>query len=158
MIEVGRICVKTAGREAGKYCVVLDVLEDGLVLVTGPKAVTNVKRRKCSIHHIEPTPETIKVKKNATDDEVIGAYKQSGVFKKLELREPSAKDIEKAKDSERKRATAAKTKPKAEKKEEPKVEEKSKAEEKKPEPKKEEPKKEKKPAAKKKTEKKAKKK
>ena len=56
MIEVGRICMKTAGREAGKFCVVLDVLEDGLVLVTGPKAATTVKRRKCSIHHIEPDP------------------------------------------------------------------------------------------------------
>jgi len=167
MIEVGRICVKTAGREAGKYCVVVDVLDDGMVLVTGPKAATHVKRRKCSIHHIEPTPETVKVKKNATDDEVIAAYKQTGVFKKLELKEPNAKDIEKAKDSERKRATAAKTEKKqakpAEKKDETKVEEKvkkeetPKTEEKKAEPRKEEPQTEKKPAVKKKTKKKAKK-
>ncbi len=135
MIEVGRICVKTAGREAGKYCVIVDVMDDGMVMVTGPKAVTSVKRRKSSIHHVEPTPETIKIKKNAADEEVIAAYKQSGLFAKLGVKEPTAKDIEKAKDAERKRATAAKTKPKAEeKKEEPKAEAK---EEKKAEPKKE---------------------
>ena len=141
MIEVGRICVKTAGREAGKFCVIVDVLDDGMVLVTGPKAVTKVKRRMASIHHVEPTPETIKIKKNATDDEVIAAYKQGGLFKKLGVGEPTAKDVEKAKDAERKRATANKTKPK-EAEEKPKEEE-PKAE-KKEEHKKAEPHKEKK--------------
>ncbi len=144
MINVGRICMKTAGRESGKFCVVLDVLEDGFVLVTGPKAATTVKRRKCSIHHIEPTPETVKIKKNASDDEVLAVYKNEGLFKKLDVKEPGAKDVEKAKDAERKRATKAKeekTKPKAEKKDE-KPEEKK--EETKAEPK-EEPKEEKKP-------------
>jgi len=141
MINVGRICMKTAGRESGKFCVVLDVLEDGFVLVTGPKAATTVKRRKCSIHHIEPTPETVKIKKNASDDEVLAVYKNEGLFKKLDVKEPGAKDVEKAKDAERKRATKAKeekTKPKAEKKDE-------KPEEKKEEKPKDEPKEEKKP-------------
>lgn len=108
MIEVGRVCVKTAGREAGKFCVILDVLKDGFVLVTGPKAATRVKKRKCSIHHIEPTPVTVKIKKNATDDEVMAAYKQGNVFKKLSIKEPTAKDIEKARDAERKRLAKAK--------------------------------------------------
>ncbi len=141
MIEVGRVCMKTAGREAGKFCVILDVMEDGYVLVTGPKAATTVKRRKCSLHHVEPTPETVKIKKNATDDEVLAAYKQAGLFSKFGTKEPTAKDVEKAKDAERKRATKAKeekAKPKAEKKED-------KPEEKKAEPKKEEIKKEEKP-------------
>lgn len=159
MIDVGRICMKTAGRESGKFCVILDVLEDGFVLVTGPKAATAVKRRKCSIHHIEPTPETVKIKKNASDDEVLAAYKKDGLFKKLDVKEPGAKDVEKAKDAERKRATAAKTakeKPKAEKKpeekkEETKAEPKEEPKEEKPEPKAE--KKEEKPKEEKKTEK-----
>ncbi|UCD03466.1 MAG: 50S ribosomal protein L14e [Candidatus Aenigmatarchaeota archaeon] len=178
MIDVGRICMKTAGRESGKFCVILDVLEDGFVLVTGPKAATTVKRRKCSIHHVEPTPEAVKIKKNATDDEVLAVYKKDGLFEKLGVKAPSAKDIEKAKDAERKRiagAKAAKEKPKPEKpapekKEEPKKEEPKEApKEEKPEPKPEkkgkpkpekkghkpkERKPEKKPAAKKKTEKK----
>ncbi len=160
MIDVGRICMKTAGRESGKFCVILDVLEDGFVLVTGPKAATTVKRRKCSIHHVEPTPETVKIKKNASDDEVLAEYKKAGLFKKLDVREPTAKDVEKAKEAERKRATAAKAakeKPKAENKPEKKKEAKAEPkeepkEEKKPEPKaekKEEKPKEKKPEKKK---------
>ncbi|MBN1896926.1 MAG: 50S ribosomal protein L14e [Candidatus Aenigmarchaeota archaeon] len=153
MIEVGRICMKTAGREAGRFCVVLDVLEDGFVLVTGPKAATTVKRRKCSIHHVEPTPETVKIKKNATDHEVLSAYKAAGIYKKLEVKEPSAKDVEKAAAAEKKRATGPKPKSqKAEEKAEEKPKEapiEKKAE--KPEPKKakaEKPKAVKKPAAK----------
>ena len=36
-IEVGRICVKQVGRENGKKCVVIDVMDKSFVLVTGPK-------------------------------------------------------------------------------------------------------------------------
>ena len=48
MLEVGRICLKTAGREAGSYCVVLKKVDKEFVLVTGPRAVTSVRRRRCS--------------------------------------------------------------------------------------------------------------
>ncbi len=143
MIDVGRICVKTAGREAGKFCVVVDVLEDRFVMVSGPRAVTNVKRRKCNIDHLEPTPEVIKIKKNASDDEIIGAYKHEGIFKKLGKEPPSAKDIEHAKEAERKRAVAKKEKPKAEEKKEEKKPEKPPEPEKKPEKKEHKEKKEK---------------
>ncbi len=152
MLNVGRICVKTAGREAGKFCVIVDVLEDGFVLVTGPKVVTSVKRRKCNVDHLEPTPEVIKIDKNASDDAVMGAYKKNDVFGKMKVEQPTAKDIESAKESERKRLAMKKEEPKAkpaEKKPEAKVEKK----EEKKEPHKEK-KTEKKEAEKKKPEKK----
>lgn len=60
-IEVGRICVKTAGREAGKYCVVVDIVDENFVIITGPKDVTGVKRRRCNIKHLEPTPEKVDI-------------------------------------------------------------------------------------------------
>jgi large subunit ribosomal protein L14e len=122
MIEVGRVCMKTAGRESGKFCTIADVLGDGMVLITGPKAATGVKRRKCSIHHLEPTPLTIKIKKNAGDEEILAAYKHAGVFQKIGIKEPGAKEIEASKDAERKRLTEAKTAHKAEKKVETAVE------------------------------------
>jgi large subunit ribosomal protein L14e len=112
MFDVGRICVKTAGRETGKFCVIVDVLEKGFVMVTGPRAVTNVKRRKCNIDHLEPTPQVIKLGKNASDDDVISAYKKDGMFEKFQVKPPSEKDIAEAKESERKRLAAAKEKPK----------------------------------------------
>jgi len=53
-IEVGRICVKIAGREAGRKCVIVDIIDENYVLITGPKQLTGVKRRRCNINHIEP--------------------------------------------------------------------------------------------------------
>jgi len=77
-VEVGRICVKTLGREAGKKCVIVDVIDKNFVLITGPQTVTKVKRRKANIAHIEPTTEKIEITRGATDEEIAGALKSAG--------------------------------------------------------------------------------
>jgi len=77
-IEVGRICVKTYGREAGKKCVIVDVIDKNFVLVTGPTSVNKVKRRKANVNHIEPTQEKIEIKRSATDEEIVNALKSAG--------------------------------------------------------------------------------
>ena len=69
-MEVGRICVKLVGRETGRKCVVVDVVDKNFVLSTGPKSVTGVRRRRTNVDHLEPTPESVEVKKGAADDEV----------------------------------------------------------------------------------------
>ncbi|HUK50699.1 MAG TPA: 50S ribosomal protein L14e [Terriglobales bacterium] len=69
-IEVGRVCVKLLGREAGKKCVVVDVVDKNFVLITGPKSVTGVRRRRTNVDHLEPTAEQVEVKKGAADDDV----------------------------------------------------------------------------------------
>ncbi len=74
-IEIGRICVKLYGREAGKKCVVIDIIDENFVLVTGPKNLSGVKRRKVNINHIEPTDKKINIRKGATDEEVLEAIK-----------------------------------------------------------------------------------
>ncbi|WP_456482836.1 50S ribosomal protein L14e [Methanopyrus kandleri] len=79
-IEVGRICVKTAGREAGKYCVVVDIVDENFVIVTGPKDVTGVKRRRCNIKHLEPTPEKVDIDRGASDEEVKEALEEAGLL------------------------------------------------------------------------------
>jgi large subunit ribosomal protein L14e len=76
-IEVGRICVKLLGREAGKKCVVVDVIDKNFALVTGPKSVTGVRRRRTNVDHLEPTSEAVEVKKGAADDEVEKALSKS---------------------------------------------------------------------------------
>ena len=68
--EVGRVCVKLSGRETGKKCVIVDVVDKNFVLVTGPKKVTGVRRRRTNVDHLEPTPEVVELKKGAADDEV----------------------------------------------------------------------------------------
>ncbi|HVP41438.1 MAG TPA: 50S ribosomal protein L14e [Candidatus Krumholzibacteriaceae bacterium] len=77
-IEVGRICVKTHGREAGKKCIIVDVIDKNFVLVTGPKGINKVKRRKVNVNHIEPTQEKIEIKRGVADEEIIDALKSAG--------------------------------------------------------------------------------
>ena len=47
-IEVGRVCVKTAGREAGEKCVIVDVIDEKFVEVVG----ASVKNRRCNMDYI----------------------------------------------------------------------------------------------------------
>ena len=128
-LNVGRVCIKTVGREAGKYCVVLkkstdEKSKDSFVLITGPKLLTDVKRRKCNVDHLEPTQHILEIKEDATDEEVIEAYKKAGLITKFNLKLPSAAEVkaEKAK-PEKKEEKPKKEKPaekvKAKKEEKP---------------------------------------
>lgn len=74
VIEVGRVCVKLAGHEAGKRCVVVDVLDNVFVVVSGP----GVKRRRCNIAHLEPLQQKVDVAKGASDEEVKLALEALG--------------------------------------------------------------------------------
>lgn len=76
--EVGRICIKLLGREAGRKCVVVDVTDKSFVLITGPKQVTGVRRRRANINHVEPLQDTIEIKRGASDEEVMEALKTAG--------------------------------------------------------------------------------
>ncbi|MCS7096193.1 MAG: 50S ribosomal protein L14e [Nitrososphaerota archaeon] len=82
-IEVGRICVKVAGREAGIKCVIVDVIDKNFVLVTGPKSITGVKRRRSNINHLEPLAQKVDIKRGASDEEVIEALKQKGLLEEM---------------------------------------------------------------------------
>lgn len=76
-IEVGRICVKLRGREAGRKCVVVDIIDDKFVLITGPRQLTGVKRRRVNINHIEPTDMKVDIDKGAGDDDVLKAIENA---------------------------------------------------------------------------------
>ncbi len=93
-IEVGRICVKIAGREAGRKCVIVDIIDENFVLVTGPKEVSGVKRRRANINHIEPLDKKIDIKKGASDNEVLEALKNAGLIEFMKERvKPEIKPI-----------------------------------------------------------------
>jgi large subunit ribosomal protein L14e len=63
------VCVKTQGREKGHKCVIIDVIDRNFVVVTGP----DVKRRRVNMDHIIPLDETVVIRRNAPDEEVVGA-------------------------------------------------------------------------------------
>ncbi len=68
MFEIGRICMKIAGRDAGKMAVVIDVLDDNYVMLDG-----QTRRRKCNIEHLELIDKVVKIKKDASNKEVVAA-------------------------------------------------------------------------------------
>lgn len=74
MFEIGRVCVKIAGRDAGSKCVVIDVLDLNFVMVDG-----QTRRRKCNLRHLEPLETIVKVRKNASNAEVVTALKEAGI-------------------------------------------------------------------------------
>jgi len=77
-IEVGRICVKQGGRECCAKCVIIDVMDKSYVLVTVPKKVTGLKRRRANINHLMPLEDKIEVKRGASEDEVAAALEDAG--------------------------------------------------------------------------------
>ena len=113
MIKVGRLIVKLAGRDAGLKVVIVDILEEGYILVDG-----QVRRRKCNILHVEPLDKIIKIKKGASHEEIVEALKTIGV----EVKKKKKKD--KVKTEKPKKQRKANKKPEVE--EETPVEEKKK--------------------------------
>jgi len=107
--------MKTAGREAGRYCVILKKLDSKFVLVTGPKFVTGVKRRKCNINHLEPLMEKINIKEDASDEDVFKAYETHNIFEKLSLEKPKEIPKEKPPEEKPKEVKPKRTEPKKEK-------------------------------------------
>jgi large subunit ribosomal protein L14e len=73
MLEIGRICVKIAGRDAGLKCVIVEQLDDNYVLIDG-----ETRRRKCNIGHLEPLDQTIELKKGASHADVAKAFEKLG--------------------------------------------------------------------------------
>ncbi len=86
-VEVGRICQKVAGRESGKKCVVVDVMDKSFVLITGPKSLTGVKRKRVNIGHIMPLEDKLDIKRGASDDEVKSTLEAAGKLE--EMKQPA---------------------------------------------------------------------
>jgi large subunit ribosomal protein L14e len=82
-IEVGRICVKQVGRDTAKKCVVIDMMDKSFVLVTGPKKITGIKRRRVNINHVLPLQDKVEVKRGASDEEVTQALEAAGKLQEM---------------------------------------------------------------------------
>jgi large subunit ribosomal protein L14e len=74
MYEIGRLCVKIAGRDAGKKCLVVDILENGFVMIDG-----QTRRKRCNTKHLEPLDKVLKIKKEEGTSEVAMHLKKEGI-------------------------------------------------------------------------------
>lgn len=77
-LEVGAVCIKTRGREAGKKAVILEFDKKTGFAVIGGK---HVKRRKCNIMHLVPTgeklnPKSVEIKKPREKKKASGEKKE----------------------------------------------------------------------------------
>ena len=110
MIEIGRTAVKLAGRDAGKKCVIVDILDNNFVLIDGA-----VRRRKCNIKHLEFLAETVKINKSASHSEACKALGIEVAEKKSKTAAAKPKQVRKVKTP--KVEAKKKSKPKESKKE-----------------------------------------
>ncbi len=83
VIEVGRLCVKVAGREAGRKCVVVRIIDKNFVEITGPKELTGVRRRRANVKHLVPLPVKIDISEGADDSEVLEALTAAAIYEEL---------------------------------------------------------------------------
>lgn len=93
-MKVGDVCVKVAGRDAGRVCVVIDILEDNRVLVDG-----ETRRRKVNPAHLVLIGKQARVEKGASHEKVLEAITGA---KEIELakiveKKPGVKDTQKSK-------------------------------------------------------------
>ena len=79
---IGRVVVKLSGKEAGKYGVIVDQINDNFVLIDG-----NFKRRKSNLMHLELTDKVLDIKKGASTSEVREAMNKA----KLKVTTPRTK-------------------------------------------------------------------
>ena len=90
MIDIGRLCVKTAGRDAGKEALIVEVLDKNFVLIDG-----NTRRRKTNVDHLELLPKKAELKKGASHEEVQKALKSLGVDAETKAAARTKKAVEK---------------------------------------------------------------
>jgi large subunit ribosomal protein L14e len=101
MFEPGRLCVKIAGRDAGKTCVIVKRVDDLIVLIDG-----ETRRRKCNIRHLEPLEKTVNLNEDASHDEVKAVFEKLG----LVARDTKPKKVtERAKKQHKKKVKPVKT-------------------------------------------------
>ncbi len=74
IMDIGRVCVKVRGKDAGNYCVVVERINKNFVLVEGK----NMKRRRVNIMHLEPLPKILNIKKDSNRESILNELKKAG--------------------------------------------------------------------------------
>jgi large subunit ribosomal protein L14e len=84
MIAVGSICKKMAGREAGRYCVVLSI-EGKFAQISGVRKYGMCRPKRCNLKHLKPTSFKIEIISEKQED-VRKAIYNSGILTKMGLK------------------------------------------------------------------------
>ena len=135
LYQVGRMCMKIAGRDAGRKCVVVEVVDERFVVVDG-----DVRRKKVNVKHLEPLADKLELKSKASHEDVKTAFNKLSLTvwdkkskkvparsKKQKKKKVSAEKPKKVKKETKKAEVKKEAKPAAEKSVEELVEPKAEA-------------------------------
>lgn len=83
--DVGQVCVKLLGREAGYLCTIVEVIDKNFALVDSSSK--KVKRRRCNFKHLSPTKYMLEgLKKGATKKAIEEAVEKAGLKEQFETK------------------------------------------------------------------------
>jgi large subunit ribosomal protein L14e len=82
LLQIGRIVTKVTGREAGRRAVIVKLLDRNYALITGA-GISDVRRRRVNINHIEPMDVVVDIKSEAEDKAVADAINSNSDAKNL---------------------------------------------------------------------------
>ncbi len=82
MVEAGQICKKIAGRERGRYCIIVKPLEGSFAEISGAIKYGMCSRRRCNVKHLIITKYKIPLKGEKQED-VEKSISESGIIKRL---------------------------------------------------------------------------
>jgi large subunit ribosomal protein L14e len=106
MMDIGRVCVKVAGRDAGLKCVIVEKIDDKFVMIDG-----ETRRRKCNLRHLEPTAELLNIKKGASHADIAKEFKRLGLEVFTSKPKPKKAKPLQTRSAQRKAAAPAEEKP-----------------------------------------------
>lgn len=93
LFSTGRVCVKIAGRDAGRKCVVVEEVDAHTVLIDG-----NTRRRKTNVRHLEPLEEVFELPSGASHEEVKKVFaERSWPVWETKAKKVAAKPLQKRK-------------------------------------------------------------
>ena len=106
-MKPGDVCLKIAGRDSNKLCIVTKLIDANYVEIDG-----QTRRKKCNVKHLEFTGKTLDIKEGASRSDVQALFKKD---LKIDLKDTKPKES-KPRPKKQHKSTG---KPKQEKKEKP---------------------------------------
>ena len=80
-VEIGRVCMVNYGPDAGKLCVIVNVLDPNRALVDGP--LTGVARQKMTFKRLTLTDMVVSIQHGARQASIVKALKEGDVLNKF---------------------------------------------------------------------------
>lgn len=117
VLNIGRICVKIAGRDAGKRCVIVKEIDNTYVIVDG-----QTRRRKVNKFHLEPLDLFCDVSEDADNATVVKVLKDLGIECVEKVSKENTTTSRPKKQKKIKSETKSEDKPKTKKEKAPKEE------------------------------------